>query len=136
MNESDLTQSLDERDLLADARGPGVYALTCDVPTGDPDAILSQWDATHDHRPGDDRLRRLVGANPVLYVGASGQVYDRLCDHAAGDVRTTAFCAAFEPTGVVDVWPHDDPFAHERRRAIQLARDGGWVVWCDGEVWG
>ena len=134
MNEARLTESLDERGLLTAAQGPGVYALGVPVPSM-PSVAREQWDAVHDARPPDDALARLAEAPRVAYVGASSQVYDRLCDHVAGDVRTTAFLAAFDPAAVINVWPHDAPFDAEVTRALRLARED-WVVWCDGEVWG
>ena len=134
MNEAAMTESLDERGLLADARNPGVYALELSVPPA-LDAVRRDWDREHDHRPPDDALARLASADRVAYVGASIDVYGRLCDHAAADVRTATICEAFPPERVIDVWPHCDPFAAERNRALRLAREG-WGVWCDGEVLG
>jgi hypothetical protein len=134
LTETTLTERLDERGLLDAARGPGMYALAVMVP--DTRAVVTgNWDATHDVRPPDDALDRLAAADRVAYVGASSDVYHRLCEHVGGSTRQTAFLAAFDLEHVIDVWPHDDPFTAEYNRALRLERDG-WRVWCDGDVLG
>jgi len=134
MNEAAMTERLDERGLLDDARNPGVYALALAVPSA-LDAVRRDWDAVADHRPPDDALARLASADRVAYVGASSNVYARLCDHAAGDVRTASICEAFPPDGVIDIWPDESPFMAEYNRALALSRTG-WRVWCDGVIFG
>lgn len=135
MNETEMTQRLDESDLLEVAHGPGVYCLALNVPSM-PTVAREQWDAHHDARPGEDAIERLASAQAPLYVGAASEIYDRLTDHAAG-VRVPAVCQAFPPTHVVDVWPHEAPFdGPEVNRALALAREDEYVVWCNGEVWG
>jgi hypothetical protein len=134
MTEAALTERLDERGLLQRARGPGVYALRVAVPD-DMATVRARWDDHLDARPGDDALTRLHAADRVAYVGASTHVYERLCDHVAGDARTTAFLSVFGFERVVDIWPAAHPFPVETSKAIRLAREG-WTVWCDGDVWG
>jgi len=132
--ESDVTQALDDRGRLGDARGPGVYALRLRVPD-DAERVHRDWLAEYDALPGDDALDRLAAAEQVAYVGASTNIYRRLCDHAAGR-RRPSLLAVFKPTSVERVWPRRDPFdGPEYNRALRLARDD-WVVWCNGELLG
>jgi len=134
MNETSMTERLDERGLLADAHGPGCYAFQIETPDS-ADAAATRWHHTHEHAPPEGTFDRLADAPDVAYVGASGDVYGRLCDHAAGDVRQTAFLAAFEPTRVIDVWPTEGPFEHEFNRAMRLVQSD-WVCWVDGRLLG
>lgn len=133
LTESAMTESLDARGLLAAARGPGVYALRCAVPD-DAAAVREALGEVSDADPPEGYAERLAAAERVAYVGASGDVYDRLCDHAAGDVRKATFLRAFPPERVVDVWPHDDPWPCEHKRALKLARREGWLAWTNGQM--
>ena len=134
LRESDVTQALDDRGLHDDARGPGVYALRLAVP-GDVERVRDEWDGAYDARPGNDGLERIAHSSDVAYVGASTNVYERLCEHATGS-RQPSVLGVFDPTEIVDIWPHPDPFeTAEWHRALRLARDG-WVTWVDGEVLG
>jgi hypothetical protein len=128
-----MTEQLDRCDLLDVSHGSGCYALRVDVPSL-PTAAKEQWDATHDARPGNDALTRMAQADRVAYVGASSDVYGRLCDHC-GEVRKAALLDAFPPTEVVNVWPVDEPFEAEFNRAYRLAQND-WVVWTDGRLLG
>jgi len=134
MNETELTEDLDRRGLLSDARNPGVYAVVVDVPDT-LDAVQRRWDAEHDARPDDDALDRLATAGDVAYVGASKDVYARLCEHVTGERRRASFLAAYPAVDVVDVWPHLDPFTAEFNRAVRLSHDG-FTVWSDGRLFG
>lgn len=125
-------ETLDREGLLDDARGAGTYALRLDVPDA-ADEAARRWLAVHSVTPGEDALERLAAADRVAYVGAARCVYDRLEDHAAGDVRKAAFLQPFPPVDVVGVWPADDPFAAEHSRAYTLAGEG-WTVVVNGEV--
>lgn len=132
-SKAELTERLDERDLLDDARGSGVYALEASVPDTEAD-VRSAWQLEHDRRPADDTLQRLADAEKVAYVGASKGVYSRLSDHITKTRRQTAFLSVFPPARIIDIWPHPDPFDAEYNRALRLARD--YRVWCDGELLG
>jgi hypothetical protein len=99
------------------------------------EAAQVAWYSEFDHAPPEDALERIADAPRVAYVGASGNVYGRLCDHVAGDVRKAAFLSVFRPTRVIDVWPDADPFASEFNRAMRLTREG-WAVWTDGRLLG
>lgn len=135
MDESDLTQTLDDRGLLAASRGPGCYAVAVAVPDDEAEVAFA-WHDTHDAAPPEGTFDRLAAAERVAYVGASSDVYARLCEHVTGERRRATFLAAFDINGVVDVWPDDSPFQHEFNRAVKLARRPGNVVWNDGRVYG
>lgn len=134
MNETQLTEELDERGLLDDARGPGVYALEVATPPT-LDAVRRQWDSAHDARPPEGTLDRLASAADVAYVGAATHVYQRLSDHVTRERRKSAFLTAFPPERVVTVWSYENPFDAEYNAAQRLARRG-WKVWTDGELYG
>jgi predicted GIY-YIG superfamily endonuclease len=135
MNETELTETLDRRGELADARGPGVYALEVAIPHHG-EQIARYWHRYHDHAPSDEFYTRLADADSVLYVGAADPVYDRLCDHVAGDVRKAAFLEAFPPESLHSLWPKesaDAAFANEFNVANSLARVDR-RVWTDGRL--
>lgn len=125
-------ESLDVAGWLDDAHGPGCYALRLDVPASAEQAHRA-WLSTFEAVPEGDALTELAAAERVAYVGASGDVYDRLMDHAEGAVRQTALLSVFPPQEVVTIWPSDSPFEDENRLAYCL-RDEGWTCWSDGEV--
>ena len=134
MNETELTETLDTRDLLEAARDPGVYAIEVAVPDR-LDGVREAWDNQHDSRPDDDGLQRLADAEKVAYVGASKNVYTRLCEHVNQRKRRASFLETFPVRDVVEIWPHLDPFTAEHNRALRLSRDD-WKVWKDGELYG
>jgi len=135
MSEDSLTPTqvhgrLDAAGLLDDAQRPGTYALQVKTPD-DVETLARQWRTHVDAALADESTEQLT-ADCVCYVGASQHVYDRLQDHAAGDVRQATFLSVFPPVDVVGVWPSDTPFRDEVNRAVALSDD--WTVWCDGEV--
>jgi len=125
-------QALDEQGLLEQSRGPGTYALEVQTPAR-VHAVAQAFHAVVDVSPPDAMLDRIASADRVCYVGASGNVYDRLQDHADGEVRKALFLEAFAPVDVVGVWPSAAPFESEFNRARMLS-DQGWTCWQDGEV--
>lgn len=129
---TDAHEQLDHAGLLDAAHGPGCYALRLSVPDTHA-AVVDAWDATHDVRPGGSELADLAAADRVAYVGASGNVYERIMDHARGDKRKATYLEAFPPVEVVDVFSGTRAFTAEWNNALELARDG-WAVCCDGEV--
>jgi hypothetical protein len=133
MKESKFHESLDNRGLLAASKGPGCYGLRLAAPDSTA-AAREAWDAHHDARPPEPTLDRLAAAGGVAYVGAASEVYDRIMDHARGDVRQTAVCEVFPPTGILDVWPTEDPFAREWDRARKVAENNPVRVWVNGQV--
>lgn len=130
MNETELTETLDRRGDLDVARGPGVYALELAVP----DELGDAWDAAFDSRTDEAFVERAAAAERVLYVGASQDVYARLCDHFGGDARKARVMRVCPPVDVVDVTPSETPFERETLFAAAHA-DGSTLVWCNGDVW-
>ena len=127
-----LHESLDRRGLLEDSHGPGTYALQVETP--DTSGSVAQAFREHvDELPPSEHMAQLADASSVCYVGASGQVYDRLQDHTEGVVRQSLFLRAFEPVSLVGVWPSENAFQDEYNRAVALSRDG-WTAWTDGQV--
>jgi hypothetical protein len=134
LTESGMSERLDRRGLLAASHGPGCYALAVAVPDNASDVTLAFRQVSDADLP-DSYAERLARADRVAYVGASRDVYERLCDHAAGEKRKATFLAAFSPQRVVDVWPHDSPFTREFKRARTLVRgDSNRAAWANGEV--
>lgn len=133
MNEHELTELLDRRGQLDDARGPGCYALAVDAPDSG-DQVARHWHRHHDQAPSEGFYSRLAEAGDVLYVGAASHVYDRLCDHVAGDVRQAAFLEAFPPAELHNIYPATDAeaaYQSEWRTAKGLAH-ASRRVWTDG----
>jgi len=103
-----------------DLRGPGCYALRCCRPD-DPTAA---WDREFDTRP--EYVADLVLSNEIVYVGASKDVYSRLEDHVAGDVRQAALLQVCPPHSLLDVWLFDSverAFERESGIALELQQD-------------
>lgn len=125
-------ETLDERGLLEQSTGSGTYALQVHTPAT-PDNVARAFLEHVEGTPPSSQLERLAFAERVCYVGASGNVYDRLQDHADGEVRKALFLECFPPVDVVGVWPSDAPFESEFNRARMLS-DQGYCVWSDGEV--
>jgi len=129
---AEINETLDRRDALADATGPGVYALRVTTPDT-VEAVARQWHEHVDAALPEGYAERLV-ADDVAYVGASMHVRDRLAEHARGDVRRATFLEAFAPVDVVGVWSDPEPFVTaERAHGLEL-RAADWTVWCDGRV--
>lgn len=106
-------------DDLADSHQPGVYCLTLSTPTDRDyaDVWLDHYEELH---PEIDAMQ---AASKVLYVGASKDVFARITDHAAGEVRQAAVPSVFKPHDVYDVRffnTTDEAFAHEGRIAMEL----------------
>ena len=133
MNAIEAHQRLDELGVLDASHGPGVYALRVAVPSG-VEAIQRTWiDAIGAPLP-DEYADQLAAAETCLYVGRSGDVYDRLMDHARGDVRRASFIRAFGMADIHGVYPEDgNTGVAERNRARSLS-DANTLVWCDGEL--
>jgi hypothetical protein len=125
-------ETLDERGLLDDAHRPGCYGLRVRTPSLT-DEVAQSFREHSDVTPPEKIMDRLASAGRVAYVGASGNVYDRLQDHARGDVRKALFLRCFPPVDVVGVWPSEAPFESEFNRARALSEEN-WTVWTDGEL--
>lgn len=136
MNETDLNEQLNRANLWDVAHGSGVYALELDVPDI-PAAIRERWLAVHDVIPAEDLDERLARASTVAYVGAASDVYDRLTDHVAGEVRQSALLEVFSAVKIIDIWPYDNPRdGPEFNTARRLADRDGTVAWMDGRLFG
>ena len=124
---------LDELDLLDDAYEPGTYALQVRVP-GTVEAVQRKWLDAIDAPLPDAYAEQLADARVCLYVGRSGNVYDRIMDHADGQVRRASFIRAFGMADVHGVWPNDaNTGVAERNRARSLS-SATTCVWSDGEL--
>lgn len=123
---------LDEKGLLDDAHNSGCYALSLAVPDS-VEAVQRRRLAVADHPWDDAMARQFARAKRVVYVGESGDVYDRLQDHAAGNVRKSALVDAYEIRDVVGVWPGERSAVAERDRARAIA-DGETVAYANGEL--
>jgi len=111
---------LDEQNRVSKS---GCYALRLSVPGN----LEAAWHDVHDVKP--DYWNELVSADGVVYVGAAGNIHDRLRDHIEGKVRQTALCAVCPPHHVIDVWTSDTPFEDEYNRAKETEREHpGWFV--------
>ena len=125
-------ETLDHAGLLDDAHGEGVYALALDVPDA-VDAVQRRRLEVADRPWRDDMAAQFAAAERVVYVGESGDIYDRLMDHARGDVRKSALVEAYAIADVVGVWPGDRSATAERDRARALA-DATTVAYANGEL--
>jgi len=127
---AEINERLDRRGLLADATGPGVYALRVRTPDT-VEALARQW-REHVAAALPEGYAERLTADDVAYVGASMHVRDRLAEHARGDVRRATFLRAFPPVDVVAVWADPEPFTTAERAHGRELRANGWVVWTDG----
>jgi hypothetical protein len=126
-------ERLDALGALDDAHGPGTYALTVAVPDA-VDAVQRRWLDAIDAPLPDAYAEQLALAETCLYVGRSGDAYERVMDHCRGDVRRASFVRAFDVRDVAGVWPDDaNTGVAERNRARALS-GGGVVCWTDGEI--
>jgi len=132
MTPTELQEALDHGGHLADAHGPGVYALEVSVPNA-VDAVQRARLNVADHPFPDAMADQLAAASRVIYVGESGDVYGRLMDHARGEVRRASLLRAFEVAGVVGVWPGERSGVAERDRARSLS-DADTVAYANGEL--
>ena len=131
LDETTMTEDLDRRGLLDKSRQPGCYALEVDTPD-DADEIRQQWRDHWDADPENAEPERLAVADNVAYVGAAhSSIYDRLCDHVAGDVRKAGFLALFPPERVASIYPDRNRETDEYTTAREMTRYG-WVCWSDG----
>lgn len=124
---------LDQLGVLHDSHGEGTYALQVRVPNN-VESVQRTWlDAIGAPLP-DEYAEQLADAETCLYVGRSGNVYDRIMDHCEAKVRRASFVRAFGVTDIFGVYADDaNTGVAERDRARALS-DATTVVWCDGEL--
>ena len=113
----------------AAAKVPGVYAIKCANVSNDLERLTRRWlDETGKEAP---YLEECAEANEIAYVGASGNIFDRLCDHTDARVRKSTFLQVFEPRELLAIHPDDEPFLHEPQYADNLAHaHESWYVHC------
>ena len=133
MTPIDAHKRLDELGVLDASHGPGIYALRVAVPSG-VEAIQREWlDAIGAPLP-DEYADQLAAAETCLYVGRSGNVHDRIMDHADGQVRRASFVRAFGMADVHGVYPEDENTGVAERDRARALSDADTVVWTDGEL--
>ena len=126
-------QRLDGLGVLDESHGPGIYALRVTVPNN-VESVHRTWLDAIDAPLLDEYAEQVAAARVCLYVGRSGNVYDRIMDHADGQVRRASFIRAFGMTDIHGVWPDDaNTGVAERDRARSLS-SATTCVWCDGEL--
>ena len=119
--------------MLNTSHGPGIYALRVGVPSG-VESIQRRWLDEIGAPLPDAYAEQLAESAVALYVGRSGNVYDRIMDHCKAKVRRASFIRAFEIKDINGVWAADaNTGVAERDRARALS-DGKTVVWTDGEL--
>ena len=119
--------------MLNTSHGPGIYALRVGVPSG-VESIQRRWLDEIGAPLPDAYAEQLAESAVALYVGRSGNVYDRIMDHCEAKVRRASFIRAFEIKDINGVWAADaNTGVAERDRARALS-DATTVVWTDGEL--
>jgi len=129
----DVHTALEDLGTLTESQAPGTYAIRVAVPDG-VESVQRQWLDAIDAPLPDAYAEQLAAAETCLYVGRSGDVYDRLLDHARGDVRKASFVHAFGVAGVRGVWPGDENSVVAERARAQSLSDASTVCWMDGEL--
>ena len=133
MTPADAHKRLDELGVLDASHGPGIYALRVSVPSG-VEAIQREWLDAIDAPLPDAYAEQLADGRMCLYVGRSGNVYDRIMDHADGQVRRASFIRAFGMSDVYGVYPEDENSGVAERDRARSLSDATTVVWTDGEL--
>ena len=133
MTPVDAHQHLDGLGVLDASHGPGIYALRVSVPNG-VEAIQRTWLDAIDAPLPDEYAEQLAECESALYVGRSGDVYDRIMDHARGDVRRASFVRAFGMADIYRVYLEDENTGVAERNRARSLSDADTVVWTDGEL--
>ena len=124
---------LDELGVLDASHGPGCYALRVSVPNN-VESVQRTWLDAIDAPLPEAYAEQLADADTALYVGRSGDVYDRIMDHARADVRRASFVRAFGMTDIHGVYPEDENTGVAERDRARALSDADTVVWTDGEL--
>ena len=133
MTPVDAHKRLDELGVLDGSHGPGIYALEVETPNS-VEVVQRRWlDAIGAPLP-DEYAEQLAECESALYVGRSGNVYDRIMDHADGQVRRASFIRAFGMTDIHGVYPEDENTGVAERNRARSLSDTDTVVWTDGEL--
>lgn len=132
MTPTEVHETLDTEGWLDASRGPGCYALRLTDPPDDPRAVFEAWTAVHGHAP-QYVIDGLADTTRLAYVGQSSNVYERLIDHAEGEVRQTAIMRVFPPVDVLGVKAVDEPSEQEYNYAkAWIERE--YDCWVDGAL--
>ena len=133
MNPIDAHGRLDALGLLNDAHAEGTYALEVETPNN-VESVQRTWLHAIDAPLPDEYAEQLADAETCLYVGRSGDVYDRIMDHVRAQVRRASFVEAFGVSDIHGVYADDENSnTAEYNRAVALA-DATTLVWSDGEL--
>ena len=124
---------LEALETLAASQGPGTYAIVVAVPDG-VESVQRTWLDAIDAPLPDEYAEQLAEAETCLYVGRSGNVYDRIMDHARSDVRRASFIRAFGMADIHGVYPEDENNGVAERDRARALSDANTVVWTDGEM--
>ena len=125
--------SIEKLGKLDESHNPGCYALECNVPDS-VESVQRIWLKHFDDPLPDGYAVELAESAVDLYVGRSGDVYDRLMDHARSDVRRASFVRAFGMTDIHGVYPEDENNGVAERNRARSLSDASTVVWTDGEL--
>ena len=133
MNPIDAHGRLDALGLLNDAHADGTYALEVETPNN-VESVQRTWLDAIDAPLPDEYAEQLAECDTALYVGRSGNVYDRIMDHVRAQVRRASFIEAFGVDDIHGVYADDENSnTAEYNRAVALA-DATTCVWSDGEL--
>ena len=125
--------SIEKLGKLDESHNPGCYALECNVPDS-VESVQRIWLKHFDDPLPDGYAVELAESAVALYVGRSGNVYDRIMDHARAQVRRASFVEAFGVDDIHGVYADDENSnTAEYNRAVALA-DATTCVWSDGEL--
>ena len=124
---------IDQLGVLDESHGEGTYALEVEAPNS-VEAVQRRWLDAIDAPLPDPMAEQVAAARTCLYVGRSGNVYDRIMDHADGQVRRASFIRAFGMADVHGVYPEDENSGVAERNRARSLSDADTVVWTDGEL--
>ena len=124
---------LEKLETLNASQGPGTYALRVSVPNN-VESVQRTWLDAIDAPLPDEYAEQLAECESALYVGRSGNVYDRIMDHADGQVRRASFIRAFGMADIHGVYPEDENTGVAERNRARALSDADTVVWTDGEL--
>ena len=129
---TEMHERLDKLGYLEDSKSKGVYSISLLTPDNLED-LQRDWLRNNDRPMPDQMAVQIANSSNTAYVGESGDVYDRLMDHARGDVRRAALVSAYPIVDVVGVWPGERSATAERDRAREVA-SASTAAYANGEL--
>lgn len=127
---------VDREGVHDEARQPGCYAIELETPSDRPVAVINRWTDHFDVGMPGEYATRLADADRLVYIGAHGtSVYERLCQHAAGE-KSSTIMDVWPPVAVVSILQTDSPDAMEFNYTQEYAREDGTLAWMNGELYG